>query len=238
LVNQTSDNFVINLNNPAGSLKGSWRICEVFIGNNSPNCSSYNNTIVFTESTTKTATIPPGFYSGTSTFAAAVASALTTASGSLTYTCTVNTNGTVTISATGNFVLNWSSPSATAWQILGFVPADTNPSASSQTGTGILDLSNSFSKTAFNIVLGGYQSTSGTTYTTDGACLAMVLPVNSNTQSFCYYIAPSHEYAPTLTFFEDAVALRVQVLDDFGRPFGLGLTNWYFVMQRNEDSVV
>lgn len=99
---------------------------------------SGRNTIVFNEGAAdKIASIAEGYYDST-TFPAALKSALDTASASLTYTVSISsTTNKITISATGAFSLKFGSTSTSGdmWKILGFPYAADTSSAASQTAT-------------------------------------------------------------------------------------------------------
>ena len=88
----------------------------------------YNNTITFNEGASDlTAVIPEGFYTSTEAVAA-IKLAMDTA-GTLTYTVTDNSlTSTITISATGAFVLKWSKRGSPAYR-LGFNAEDTASAA-------------------------------------------------------------------------------------------------------------
>ena len=113
---------------PVEPISGVYAITEVSMANASYNLNVNNTTLIYTDGSTHTITIPPGFYTPTS-LASVIAALMTTASGT-TYTATVDPNSyIISIVGTGAFTLNFSQitdfystnhPVATLAMILGF----------------------------------------------------------------------------------------------------------------------
>jgi hypothetical protein len=129
---------------PVQPISGNYAITEVSLTNASFNLNANNSTLIYTDASTHTVTIPPGFYSPTS-LASVLAMLMSTASGTA-YTATVDPNSyIISIVGSGVFTLNFSQiidfystnhPFATLAMILGFPPGADVTSNSSFTVIG------------------------------------------------------------------------------------------------------
>jgi len=137
----STTDFEIKLDNP---IEGDFYLEYAIIPNNvyTVNSADDTNKIYFYEnSTNKTASITPGYYSESS-FPAAIKSALDTASGGFaTYTVTISSSTKImTITSTQNFGLRFSTDEG-ASRRMGYSRSNTATNTTSHTGSGVIYLS-------------------------------------------------------------------------------------------------
>ena len=209
------------------TLAGRWRLLECHITNSVWTVDTRNNTIYFFEnSVNKTATIASGFYTPT-TFLTAIGTAMTTASGGYnTYTATQDTaKQTVTVTASTNpFQLMFGTNTTnTAAYLMGFINVDT-ASATSQTGTGIMNLNQTQS---FNIDIVG--TTSGVADAKSNS-YTLCIPNSVNSQEVVHYY-PTPETVQIVEFQEGVNQIKATVRDDNQNLLGLNNADWWALLQ-------
>lgn len=137
----SSANFKLQLAN--NTITGDFAVTEVSLGNQVFNINTSNNILIYTDTSQRTITIPPGFYT-MANLIPIIATLMSTAS-SVTYTGTVDPNSSiVSISGPAAFTLNFGtqpgkympgSPFATLASILGFPNTDVASVTNATIGT-------------------------------------------------------------------------------------------------------
>jgi hypothetical protein len=214
-------NFIVNAVNP---LSGRYLLKCAYINSSFYNVNSTNNIIYFTEnSTAKQATLTAGFYTSAN-IAAALASALTSASGGFAgYTVTYSSiTGKLIIGSTQNFSFTFATNTTNSLGPLIGYNTDTALSTSA-TADSLLNLTPTL---AFHIEINNYINIRDlSTYT--GTTFIVPLTVNSSN-----YIT----YEPAVGFeqvvaFQDVNQFRVRVLDDSNMPIQLQ-SDWYMILSK------
>lgn len=220
----TPADFQLNLSQP---ISGKWTLKSCFICADFPNVSSSNNRIPFTENATqKLATVTPGYYAN-NTIAAAVKTALDTASGGFnTYTVSLDSvTQKLTITASsGAFTLDWaSSPTYSMASALGFEATDT-ASGLTTTGTKIVVLN---SVLGFNIAIDGLTNI----VNAKGSGSTFYLPMDSNIGSRSFSTFEPNGFQQTIDIKEPIGTLRIRILNDDGQVLDLQ-QNWQMILSQ------
>lgn len=226
----SSSDFTLQTVTP---LKGIYKLLEAYFPITFNNVNSTNNTIYFNEnSTNKTCTIPAGAYT-ISTIAAAIASAMTTASsGYATYTCAVASNtNLLTLTSTQNFSLTFGTNTANSMAgILGFPNTNTSPSTSA-TGTNMVNFTGT--QPSFNVTILGSGEGSGSMISVgSGNSYTFKIPITGTTGSVQFY-SPSAHSAQYLMLPTGTNSLKVNVRDDKGNTITLG-SDFYLTLRKEE----
>ncbi len=207
------------------NLSGKYHVKSLTLCNSMYNIDSTNNTILFYENATaKSATITAGFYTSTN-IAAAVKTALDTASGGHnTFTVSYSSStGKLTISAGNAFYFRWASDADnTCYRELGFQKANT-ASGTSITAPCCLNL-NACNQLLLNIsnAHASYQSTS---YTQGN----VLIPLEANGLEFkTYYF--NRDIQQCVQFDTNAKRITLTLRDDLGRIRSLNGTDYSLVL--------
>ena len=187
------------------------------------NITAANNLIYFTDTATHTASIPVGFYDSTSILAA-VGTAMTTASGTVTYTVTKNssTYNVIISASSGTFVLNNSNQVNSIASSLGFTPYDT-VAALFQTSSTVANLSQVRS---LNVSINGL---SGIEDTSSRGAYSFIVPITVNQQSIQVYEPIS--FIQTINFDSPTRDLSITIYDDKHNVIPLQ-DDYFFILQR------
>ena len=217
----TSSDFFIY--STAHAFHGTYALQNAILPVTQYNINSGNNVIYFTENATaKSVALPVGYYTST-TLPAAVASAMTTASGGFsTYTSSLNaTSQQLTITAGNNFALTFGTNTAnSAATALGFAAVDT-AAATSQTSNQVVNLLGTL---CFNILISDVTGTSST----KGSGASFVVPIDQNSLSVVVY---DGKHPLQKVHFESPVKnLRVQLFQDNGQPLSLNACDWQMTL--------
>jgi len=209
------------------TLEGCYGVSLIQIPHTFYTIRSGHNTIYFYEnSTSKTATVTPGYYSS-STIAAAVKSALDTASGGHnTYTITYSSSTKkLSASASNAFYFEWSADTGNGcWRQLGFTQGTDTTSGTSVTFPNVIDLVGAHFITVEIRQAQSYTLSTGTSSSNWG----IVVPIDVDYGS--YLLQKTTDIAQRIQFSSRTKHLNIRVLDEEGASLDLNGSNWTVVL--------
>jgi hypothetical protein len=215
----TPAQFSIACNRPLTGL----RLKSIYLPITLYTVSALNNTVYFTDTQPRVATIASGYYNNATTFMTNLAAAMNAASGGAgIYTCTQNAlTLLLTVTCTVPFSMTFSQTTASAAEMMGFSNANSAAAALSQTGTAIMNLSTTL---CYNVSI---NRATGTTSLT-GASTSFVIPALSTTPSEQYYEVLLN--MPQSITFSSTNVLDIAIYDDSHRLMNMQ-SNWYMMCE-------
>jgi hypothetical protein len=179
-----------------------------------------NNKVYFTDTAPRVATLSPGFYT-IPLLLTQLAAAMTSASGSVTYTCAIDDlTQLLTVTGTGVFAFTFSNTIASAAEVLGFANVDNVTASLTQRSSSILNLATT---TSFNIVV---NDAAGTQSVTGANSCSFVIPALANSFAVQEYIVP--DTMPQTINFTPTRQLTIGIYDDNHRLLNF-CSNWYMM---------
>lgn len=209
---------------PFNYLEGKYELKKVALPLTNYNVTSKNNVFCFTDdSKLRTATITPGNYD-ISTLPAALKSAMETANSSFqSYTIAYSsTTGRLTISASGNFVINASNASHSAGLLTGFT---------TDTSAGTSQTSNQSVNLCPSIAIHVRISTEREMVDAKENWSSLLIPITGNQGSWVYY-SPADSFRQYIQFHTPVRTLEVSLHDDAMDPIDLNGGEWLFVLAK------
>lgn len=221
---QSSNNFVITLNTP---IEGYYKLTGITMFNTVYNVVSGVNNIIYT--TLGNATIPAGYYDGT-TFTTAVQTALQAVSAGFTASLSTSTFKLTITHSTTNFQLNFSSSTGNdAALLMGFTPGSDTALALTATGSNVISLVYSRGVIVRIAEADTSFAASSAAYGTVG-CL--YLPLNS---TFGSLIDISEgQYTDQIVRFRRTGTLSISLFSETGQTLSLNGVNWTMMFKKLE----
>lgn len=179
-----------------------------------------NNKVYFTDTAPRVAALPPGFYT-IAQLLTNLATAMTAASGSATYTCTQDElTQILSVTSTSAFTFTWSTTDSSAAEILGFANKNSAVAATTQIAGSVINLATT---TCFNIVINGAV---GTKTVTGANTCSFVVPALANSFDIQEYVVPIT--MPQTVTFSPTRHLDIGIFDDNHRLLNF-CSNWYMI---------
>lgn len=235
-VSGTSSNFALSLRTPLQ--EGLYSLDVLQCPNTFYNVASGINNVIplFENSTQKTATIPPGSYTG-ATLAVALATALTSASSSYnTYAVAFNSaqmTFTFTASGGGNFQFQYGTVSSALSrgnaQLLGFVKGTDTTAGTSLTSANVCDLT--YPTFVFlKIDQNNSIATASTQSTNTWGGGSYIIPCDVNGSGIIYYY--KEMYFDQKCYIYPNSNPTIQLVDMFGNVMNLQGAEWDFLLTK------
>ena len=223
-----SSNFQINLTD---KVEGLYEVLYVVMYNSFYNVvANVNDTIYFNEnSTNKSCTISPGYYStsGSNSILTALASAMTTASGGYnTYTATIGAaNQLITVAAGNNFSFTFgTNTSRSLAQTLGF----TNTNTTAATSSTAVNLPNLGGINSVAIYIP--QSTATNFECSSGSFGNVLVPMDVAFENRKFYI--EYDFKQKVLFAKNCQTINIILRDTSGNNVSLNNTEWEMAIRK------
>lgn len=230
-ISGTPENFTINLNNP---ISESWVFESIVIKKTFyPIETNYNDTIYFNETSVGdlNCQLSPGEYNITELLSE-IGSKMTTASGSSTYTASVNniSNKITITSNTNTFIMKFgTSTTNTSRKILGFNESDSSTASLSQTSDNIYNLN---PIDACHIEISNFDHIFETE-TKSPAYYQLTVPLDANFGDIVNYEHTHGEFHQVITIKSNSTRiLKIKVFNNDDYIQSLNGSDWYMILRK------